>query len=94
MNEDGTFSTDRPGGVALKACQDAVVAHRKELGTPPQGVLDDDCDPATPGADCRVCCDHARNCNCSPKPPSLLELLSGDGYGDLASIAGGWHQAV
>lgn len=81
MNQDGTASTDRPGGVALKACQDAVAAHRKELGTPPKGVLDDDCDPAAPGGDCRVCCDHARGCDCSPQPPSLAEFLSGGGQG-------------
>ena len=76
MNEDGTVSTDSPGGLALKACQDAVATHRKELGTPPAGVLDDDCDPSTPSDDCRVCCDHAKNCDCNPKPPSLVELLS------------------
>ena len=81
MNPDGTVSIDRPGGVALKACQDAVAAHRKELGAPPKGVLDDDCDPRSPSDDCRVCCDRARKCECSPKPPSLVEFLSAGGQG-------------
>ena len=51
---DGQLDLTTPGGAGLKACQDAVKAHLAELGKPPPGVLDDDCDPKTD--DCRVCC--------------------------------------
>ena len=73
----------QPGVLGLQACKDAVTAHQKELGTPPPGVLNDECDPDA-GSDCRVCCDHAKKCDCSPKPPMLAELLAaggGGGYG-------------
>lgn len=71
---EGHAGEGHPAAAALKACQDAVAAHQKQLGAPPKGVLNDECDPKT-GDDCRVCCDHAKKCDCTPKPPALAELL-------------------
>jgi hypothetical protein len=61
---------------AMAMLQAAVQTHRTELGTPPPGVLADVCKTS----DCRVCCDHAKNCDCSPKPPSLAEAMA-SGFG-------------
>ena len=47
-----------------------VAAHRAELGTPPPGVLSDNCDTSAPATDCRLCCDHTKKCACSA-PPGL-----------------------
>ena len=47
-----------------KAAVAAVAAHRAELGTPPPGILDHECREE----DCRVCCDHATQCVCTPPP--------------------------
>ena len=47
-----------------------VATHQAELGTPPPGVLSDNCDTSSPATDCRLCCDHAKKCACSA-PPGL-----------------------
>eukprot|EP00035_Acanthoeca_spectabilis_P036383 m.39286 g.39286 ORF g.39286 m.39286 type:complete len:1090 (-) comp7942_c0_seq1:51-3320(-) len=46
-----------------------VQAHQAQLGTPPIGILDVDCI----SADCRICCDHTKNCFCNGPPPSVQD---------------------
>ena len=55
----------------LAALQSVVAAHLAQLGTPPQGVLDVPC-----ATDCRVCCDHTKNCMCNAPPADRTSLSS------------------
>jgi hypothetical protein len=51
-----------------------IAAHRKALGTPPAPILG-------AGGGAQVCCDKARNCDCTP-PPSA-RVVGADGASGL-----------
>lgn len=41
-----------------------VDRHRKELGTPPTGILDVECEDGL----CRICCSWVKHCVCNTPP--------------------------
>ena len=53
-----------------RAVEAAVAAHRQQMGIPPPGILDHSCKDT----DCRVCCDHAKHCTCTPPPAGAAGL--------------------
>jgi hypothetical protein len=57
----------------LPAIAAAIKAHRASIGQPPPGVLSHTCavNPSDPSTDCRICCDHSKNCVCNPPPAGV-----------------------
>ena len=62
----------------LPAIVAAIDAHRKSVGTPPPGLLSHTCtvDPSRPSTDCRICCDHSKNCVCNPPPTGTAGVVT------------------
>ena len=61
------FPLNKDGAVPVAVRQQAarvIAAHKAELGVPPPGILDVTCKTT----DCRICCDHSKNCVCNAPP--------------------------